>query len=146
MKFLVTIPVYILLFLIHVTQVFAEAAGTLGQGESAGGIGGAESAGTLPPTKFVGSTVLKDPLDSSISSIPDFFKAIIEILLIFAIPFVVFFIILAGFNYVTAQRNPEKIKKAHNALLYALVGGLLILGANVLLTVITNTVTQVTAP
>lgn len=88
------------------------------------------------------SAVLTNPL-SNISSIPDFFRVLIEIILVFAIPFIVFFIIYAGFLYVTAQGNPEKIKKAHMALLFALIGGMLILGANVLLDIITNTVTQI---
>ncbi len=86
---------------------------------------------------------LANPLDSSISSIPAFFNVLVDIILVFAIPFIVFFIIYAGFLYVTAQGNPEKIQKAHAALLYALIGGMLILGANVLLYVITNTITQI---
>lgn len=90
-----------------------------------------------------GTAQLKNPLDGRISTIPDFFKAIIDVLLVFAIPFVVFFIIWAGFLYVTARGNAEKIRQAHNALLYALIGGLLILGANLLLDIITNTVDQV---
>jgi hypothetical protein len=91
----------------------------------------------------VNSAVLENPLDSSISTIPAFFSVLIDILLVFAIPFIVFFIIYAGFLYVTAQGNAEKIKTAHNALLYALIGGMLILGANVLLDIITNTVDQI---
>lgn len=87
--------------------------------------------------------VLENPL-SNITSIPEFFLAIIDILMIFAIPFIVFFIIYAGFLYVTARGNAETIKKAHNALLYALIGGLLILGARTLLTIIENTVSQIT--
>ena len=90
-----------------------------------------------------GQACLTNPLDSTISTIPDFFRVLVEIILVFAIPFIVFFIIYAGFLYVTAQGNPEKIQKAHAALLYALIGGMLILGANVLLTIITNTVTQI---
>jgi len=86
--------------------------------------------------------VLTNPL-SNISSIPAFFLAIIDILMIFAVPFIVFFIIYAGFLYVTARGNAETIKKAHNALLYALIGGLLILGSRTLLTIIENTVTQI---
>jgi len=89
-----------------------------------------------------GQSCLTNPLDSSISTIPAFFGAIIDIVLVFAIPFVVFFIIYAGFLYVTARGNAETIKKAHNALLYALIGGLLILGSRTLLTIITNTVNQ----
>ena len=88
------------------------------------------------------TAVLKNPL-SNISSIPAFFLAIIDILMIFAVPFIVFFIIYAGFLYVTARGNAETIKKAHNALLYALIGGLLILGSRTLLTIIENTVTQI---
>lgn len=91
-----------------------------------------------------GSVSLESPLDSNISSIPKFFQAIIDILLVFAIPFIVFFIIYAGFLYVTARGNVETISKAHKALLYALIGGVLILGANVLLDVITGTVTDIT--
>jgi hypothetical protein len=98
---------------------------------------------TLTTPNNGNNAVLNNPLDSSISSIPAFFVAIINILMIFAIPFIVFFIIYAGFMYVTARGNAETIKKAHNALLYALIGGLLILGSRTLLTIITNTVEQI---
>ncbi len=61
----------------------------------------------------------------------------------FAIPFVVFFIIYAGFLYVTARGNPGTIEQAHKALLYAIIGGLLIFGARAILAIITNTVYSV---
>tara|TARA_B100000745_G_scaffold273683_1_gene202197 strand:+ start:2444 stop:2878 length:435 start_codon:yes stop_codon:yes gene_type:complete len=92
---------------------------------------------------FANEVVLLNPLKGEINSIPAFFRAIIQILLVFAIPFVVFFIIWAGFLYVTARGNPEKISQAHKALLYAIIGGLLILGAELLLTVITNTIADI---
>lgn len=81
--------------------------------------------------------VLSDPVQKTI---PQIFEAILDIIMVFAIPIIVFFIVWAGFLYVTATGNPEKIKKAHNALLYALIGGLIVLGANVILAVITNTI------
>lgn len=88
--------------------------------------------------------VIKNPLEGSgIESIVGFFQAILDILIIFAVPLVVFFIIYAGFQYVTARGNVEKIKAAHNALLYALIGGLIIIGANVILAVIANTVCEI---
>ena len=87
---------------------------------------------------------LTNPLDSSISSIPAFFEAILQIVMIFAVPFVVFFIILAGFKYVKARGNASEIEDAHRALLYAVLGGLLILGAQAILTLVTNTVNQFT--
>lgn len=73
-------------------------------------------------------------------NIQELFQAIIDIVLVFAVPIIVFFIIYAGFMYVTAQGDPGKIQKAHMALLFALIGGLLILGARVLIEVVGGTV------
>jgi hypothetical protein len=101
--------------------------------------GGADSGQAAERAQFG----LQDPLDSSINSIPAFFLAILDILLVFAIPFVVFFIIYAGFLYVTARGNPGAIEQAHKALLYAIIGGLLIFGARAILAIITNTVNSV---
>jgi hypothetical protein len=108
-----------------------------GHNEEGGVVAGEEGGVISGP-----SAVLTNPL-SNISSIPDFFRVLVEIILVFAIPFIVFFIIYAGFLYVTARGNPEKISTAHKALLFALIGGMLILGANVLLEIITNTVEQI---
>lgn len=73
-------------------------------------------------------------------SIGDIFLAILDIIMVFAVPIVLFFIVWAGFLYVTAQGSEERLRKAHNALLYAVVGGLLVLGAQALLYIITNTI------
>ncbi len=86
-----------------------------------------------------------NPLDGGgITDIVGFFEAILEILMIFAVPIIVFFIIYAGFLYVTARGDTGKISQAHNALLYAIIGGLLVLGANVILAIVANTVCEVT--
>ena len=81
---------------------------------------------------------IQNPLRAN--SITEFFLQIIEILLIFAIPIIVLFIILAGFKFVTAQGNETTIGEAKRALLYAIIGGLLILGAFLILAVIQGTV------
>lgn len=81
---------------------------------------------------------LDNPLKAE--NITQLFQTIIDIAIIFAIPLVVFFIIYAGFLYVTARGNEGTIERAHKALLYALIGGLLILGANVLIQVVEGTV------
>jgi len=91
------------------------------------------------PPNFSSTSALVNPL-SGIASITAFFQAILDILLVFAVPFVVFFIIYAGFLYVTARGDSSKIQTAHNALLYAIIGGLLILGAKLILAVIKGTV------
>lgn len=89
------------------------------------------------------SVCLTNPLDPSISSIPAFFLAILNILLVFAIPFVVFFIIYAGYLYVMARGNPGKIGEAHKALLYAIIGGIIIIGARVILSIVQSTANAV---
>jgi hypothetical protein len=85
---------------------------------------------------------IENPLEAE--NITQLFASIIDVVLVFAIPIIVFFIIYAGFLYVTARGNESTIQKAHMALLYALIGGLLILGARVLIDVVKGTVEQVT--
>lgn len=94
--------------------------------------------GQQTPVVQPNTITLENPIEAD--NLTDLFQTIIDILLIFAIPIIVFFIIYAGFLYVTARGNESTIQKAHMALLYALVGGLLILGARVLIDVINGTV------
>jgi uncharacterized membrane protein (DUF373 family) len=102
------------------------------------------SGGTTQMDPYIGGVTGGDPVrienPLKAENIAEFFNDIIDILLIFAIPLIVFFIIYAGFMYVTARGNESTISKAHMALLYALIGGVLILGAKVLIEVIEGTV------
>ena len=80
---------------------------------------------------------LNNPLaGSGITSVEGLLTAILNVLLVIAVPLIVFFIIFAGFNYVTAQGNPEKVKTATRSLTYAIIGGVLILGATAFATII----------
>lgn len=81
---------------------------------------------------------LQNPIQ--FGSLIEVLSAILDILVIFAVPIIIFFIIYAGFMYVTAQGNPAKITAATNALLYALIGGVIILGAEIIGGVIASTV------
>lgn len=74
------------------------------------------------------------------SSLYGIANAILDILMVFAVPIILFFIVWAGFLYVTAGGKEDQITKATKALMYAVIGGVIILGAKVLLEVITNTV------
>lgn len=62
---------------------------------------------------------------------------IVEILLIMA---TVLYLLYAGLMFVTAKGEPGKLTKARNALLWGLVGAGLILGARVLVTALSGTV------
>jgi hypothetical protein len=87
---------------------------------------------TLPAvTSAQGLTyTLDNPLaGSGITSVEGLITAVLNVLLIIAVPVIIFFIVFAGFSYVTAQGNPEKIKQASRSLTYAIIGGVLILGA-----------------
>lgn len=85
-----------------------------------------------------GTTSLTNPLKSD--SIVDFLLTIIEVILVFAVPIIVLFIMYAGFLYVTAAGDESKIKKAHSALTWAIVGGVIVLGSKLIIDVIQGTV------
>jgi hypothetical protein len=105
---------------------------------NAGQMGGGQTGSQNQQSPTLGEPiVIFDPVQKTI---PEIFRAILDIIMVFAIPIILFFIVWAGFLYVKASGNPDKISQAHNALLYALIGGLIILGANVILAVITNTI------
>ncbi len=89
----------------------------------------------------VTSVRLENPLGEK--TLTQFFLDLLQVVLIFAVPIIVFFIIYAGFLYVTARGNQEQVTKATRALGYAILGGVIILGAQVILTVIQGTVAAV---
>lgn len=82
---------------------------------------------------------LENPL-GGVAELDDLFFEIVNVLLIIAVPIIIFFIIFAGFTYVTAQGNPEKIKLASQSLLYAMIGGVIILGSSAMLVIVRNVV------
>lgn len=83
-------------------------------------------------------TTLINPL--KIHSIEGLLTAILNIIIVIAMPIIVFFIIYAGFLYVTAGGKPEQVKQATQALTYAIIGGVLIIGAVAIATIIKNLV------
>ncbi len=71
---------------------------------------------------------LQNPL-KNITTIEGLLVAILNIIMILMVPVIVFFIIYAGFKYVMAQGNASQVEEATRALTYAIIGGVLILGA-----------------
>lgn len=53
---------------------------------------------------------------------------------------VVFFIIYSGYKFVTARGNPEKIEEAKKTFYATVIGGAILLGADVIANVVVNTV------
>ncbi len=81
---------------------------------------------------------LTNPLQSQ--TITEFLLKIIDVLLVFALPLIVLYIMYAGYLFVTANGNSEQVGTARNALLWAVVGGVLVLGARLVIAVIQGTV------
>jgi len=105
---------------------------------------GTETGGEEYETTFTPVT-LNNPLNG-IDSLEDLLVAILNIFIVLMIPVIVFFIIYAGFKYVTAQGNSHSLEEAHRTLLYAIIGGVLILAAVAIADIIRNTVDAFIVP
>lgn len=77
----------------------------------------------------------------SFPSITDLLVAILNVAIIIALPIVVLFLIYAGFLYVTARGNAEKIQEASRALTYGIIGGIIIIGSVAITAIVKGTVT-----
>lgn len=81
-----------------------------------------------------------------INSIEDLVVAILEILIVIAIPIIVLSIIYAGFLYVTAQGNAQQIQQATRALTYSVIGGVLVIGAVAISAIVSGVVGSFISP
>jgi len=70
-----------------------------------------------------------DPLGNKFADVPALIKTILEGAIKIGIPIVALAVIYCGFLFVFARGNPEKLKKAKDALLYTLIGAAILLGA-----------------
>lgn len=86
---------------------------------------------------------VKNPLNSKWSSIPVIIAALINILIKIALVLCALWIIWGGFLFVKARGNPEALKEAKNTLLHAVIGTTIILGVNVILDVLQNTINSI---
>ncbi len=84
--------------------------------------------------------LLENPI--AYDSIPAVIRQLITIVFVIGIPLVALAIIYAGFLLVTAGGNQEKIKNGKKALLAAVIGGAILLGAWVIAEAIQGTVDQ----
>lgn len=68
-------------------------------------------------------------------------EKILSALVLIGIPVLVIFIVYAGFLFISAQGDPEKINKARSTLFWAVIGGAVLIGARVIATIVDKTVT-----
>jgi|AntRauTorcE11897_2_1112592.scaffolds.fasta_scaffold33566_4 heme/copper-type cytochrome/quinol oxidase subunit 2 len=82
---------------------------------------------------------LKSPL-GEVNSVEEVLVALLNAFIIIATPIVVLYIIYAGFLYVTARGNAEQTKQATTALTYAVIGGVILIGAVAISEILANIV------
>lgn len=87
-----------------------------------------------------GTTIFTNPLKAE--SITDLLSAVLSIVVQVGLVFIVFFIIFAGFKYVTARGDTTKIKEAHQALMATLIGSAIVLGSYAIAKALESTVEQ----
>lgn len=87
-----------------------------------------------------GSGGLSNPICTT--SLSEFLADLLRLVAQIAFPIIVLFLVYVGFLFVSSQGNPEKIKEARNYFFWAVVGALLVLGAQALSMAIKATVDQ----
>lgn len=83
---------------------------------------------------------LSNPLCTT--SLSQFLSDILKLVAQIAFPLIVLFLVYVGFLFVSSQGNPEKIKEAREYFFWAVLGALLVLGAQALSMAIKATVDQ----
>lgn len=69
-----------------------------------------------------------------------FLADLLGLIAVIALPIVALFLVYVGFLFISSQGNPEKLKEAKSYFLWAVVGALLVLGAQALSFAIRETV------
>lgn len=90
---------------------------------------------TPPPAKGG----LTNPLNK-IETLPQFLNAILDAVVNLGTIILILALVYVGFQFVVAQGNEEKLKSARSALMWTVIGGLVLLGAKSLGLVIQGTV------
>ncbi|MEK7063511.1 MAG: hypothetical protein AAB955_02350 [Patescibacteria group bacterium] len=95
---------------------------------------------TLLLSPIVALAALTNPLQTA--SLSQFLTMLLRLVAEIASPIIVLMIVYIGFLFITAQGNPDKLKKAREYFLWAMIGALLVLGAYALSLAIEGTVSQ----
>jgi Type IV secretion system pilin len=102
------------------------------QNPASGDAGGQQNGGAVG--------VLTNPIN--VGTLTEFIAKILDIVLTLGIPIITLAIIYAGFLFVTAQGNSEKLETAKKTLLYTIIGAAILLGSWILASAIAGTITQ----
>lgn len=87
--------------------------------------------------------ILPNPLATK--TFDAFILAVSRIVINIGIPIAALFIIYAGLMFVTARGNEEKLSKARNSLIWAIIGTGVLIGARVIVMILQSTVRSIGA-
>ncbi len=137
-RFLKDLAGFLMLVFILTTPVLVMA-----QSGSSAATSPSGSSAVAPPSGSSANSVtqLQNPL-INVGNFCDLLKQIFNDLLVLGIPVATLFIVLAGFQLVTARGNETQLTKAKNNLWYIVIGVALFLGAWTLAQIIANTLAQ----
>ncbi|MBI2038704.1 MAG: TrbC/VirB2 family protein [Candidatus Niyogibacteria bacterium] len=96
------------------------------------------------PLALAQSVTLDNPL--KFNTFSAIIQEIAKIVTMVGLPVIALFIVYAGFLYVTARGNETKVKKAHDTLLWTVVGAAIIVGAYAIATAIEKFAQSLSAP
>lgn len=83
---------------------------------------------------------IENPLKSD--DVQDILENILDLVTVIGSIILVLFIIFSGYKFVMAQGNPGKISEAKNILIATVIGGAILLGANIIANAVINTVKE----
>ena len=87
-----------------------------------------------------GGSTLCNPL--GYNDLTTFLQKLLQIVAQIGFPIIVLFIVYVGFLFISAEGNPDKLKKARSFFLWTVVGALVVLGAQALSLAIQATVSN----
>ncbi len=96
------------------------------------------------PTPAV--TTIQNPLGPNNTSVQDILIKIMNLVATVGAIVVVFFIIFSGYKFVAARGNPGEIEDAKKTFYATIIGGAILLGADIIANVVVNTVNTVRTP
>jgi hypothetical protein len=87
------------------------------------------------------TTKLENPL-KGVNSIGDFIYLVINFVYSLSYAVIAFFLLLSGFKFVMAQGKPDALDDAKTTFKYTIIGALLLIGANVITTVVQTVINK----
>lgn len=154
MRYITRATAVLLLLFVFATPLLSSAQGTnlggsatgtnLGGSNTGTNLGGSDEGTNLGgndnnSSGCTSSNCLKNPLNG-INSLTDLLDALIVAVVRIGTIVLVLALVYVGFLFVAAQGNEEKIRSARSALMWTVIGGLVLLGAQAISTVIKATV------